>query len=81
LHRGEHLYHEAAFQSHDASNFTIVARGLYARYTASSLARSQWLQQFHASIIALNQDPVNQMTSGQTMSYIDTVIKSLLTAS
>jgi hypothetical protein len=35
---GEYLHHEAAFQSHDASNFSIVARGRYARYTGSYCA-------------------------------------------
>jgi hypothetical protein len=33
---GEHLHHEAAFQPHDASNFTIVARGRYARCPTSN---------------------------------------------
>lgn len=35
----DHLHHEAAFQSHDASNFTVVARGRYGRYTASPPTR------------------------------------------
>jgi len=40
----------------------------------------QMQQQFQTSVSSLSRNPVNQMTNGQTMAYIDTVIQSLKSA-
>ena len=44
------------------------------------LTPEQMQRQFQAPVSALIHNPVNQMTDGQTMSYIDTLAQSLQTA-
>jgi hypothetical protein len=59
------------------ANISSTGQVTGANVSDSPPTPAQIQQQFQDSISSLVHNPVNQMTDGQTMSYIDTVLQSL----
>lgn len=59
------------------ANFSSTGQPTSTNVSATPLTPEQMQHQFQAPISSLIHNPMNQMTDGQTMSYIFTVVQSL----